>query len=168
MFFSREKDSTESRDAAIAWQNKLESIDQRYSCGDLLFDDGHPVANIITQQQQLTCESPIEKAYYYNHAERALKLVDICIHCGDEGSCEYLFGQTELEEQNKTDGKQCYPICKLCLDEGKKVVAYPKKKTNQTQKRKEATANKATAAAAAKKSKKGRKEYSLFIYFDFD
>ena len=88
-----------------------------------------------------------------------MKLVDICIHCGDEGSSEYLFGQTELEEQNKTDGKQCYPICKLCcLDEGKKVVAYPKKKTNQTQKRKEATANKATAAAAAKKSKKGRKE----------
>ena len=117
-FFSREKDSPEYREAVIAWQQKLESIDHRYSCGDLLFDDDHPVANIIAQRQQLTCESQIEKAYY-NHAERALKLVDICIHCGDEGSSEYLFGQPELEKKNKTGGKQCYPICKLCLDEGK-------------------------------------------------
>ena len=82
-----------------------------------------------------------------------MKLVDICIHCGDEGSSEYLFGQPELEKKNKTGGKQCYPICKLCLDEGKPVVTYPKKKTNQSTKRKEVNAIK-VAGAAKKKAKK--------------
>ena len=83
-FFSREKDSEEYHDAAIAWHQKLESIDHRYSCGDLIFDDDHPVASTITQRQQLTCQYKIEKAYY-NNAERGLKLDDICIHCGDGG-----------------------------------------------------------------------------------
>jgi len=92
-----------------------------------------------------------------------LKLVDICIHCGDEGSSEYLFGQTELEEQNKTDGKQCYPICKLCLDEGKKVVAYPKKKTNQTQKEEGSYCKQSHCRCCSKEVKEGEEGVSFLF-----
>lgn len=77
-----------------------------YSCGDLLFDDDHPQSEVIAQRQQLTFESMIEKAYYnpLREHERALKLVPICIHCGNQGSSDYLFGQPELERENLTGG----------------------------------------------------------------
>jgi hypothetical protein len=152
--FSREK-GPEYKDAAVALQQKLESIDFRYSCGDLIFADNSAVGQVITQRQQLTCESRIEKAYY-NTDERALDLTDICIHCGNRGSKDFLLCQEELETRNMTGGKQCYPICIACIQEKKKPFAYPKKKTNTTQKRKEAQATKAAtqAARAAKKSKK--------------
>ena len=147
--FACEKQSDEYRNAAKAWQQKLESIGERYLCGDLVFNDNEPTTMIITQRQQLTCQSRIETAYY-NCIDRAVKLDDICIHCGNGGSSDYLLRQSELLKLNKTGGKECYPICKPCLEEGKRVVVYPKKKTKQTQKRKEDTENK----AAAKKSKK--------------
>lgn len=67
---------------ALQLQQKLEAIDFRYSCGDLVFDDDHPVSKVIGQRQNLTCESAVEKAYF-NHKERALKLQDVCIHCGE-------------------------------------------------------------------------------------
>ena len=57
-----------------------------------------------------------------------------------------------MEELGKTGGKVCYLICTLRLEGGKTVATYPKKKTNQTKKRKENTAKKATAQAV-KKSK---------------
>ena len=82
-----------------------------------------------------------------------MKLLEICIHCGEGGNSDFLLGQAELEAKGKTEGKQCYPICTMCLGKGKDIPKYPKKKTNQTKKRKEEVANKA-ALKAAKKSKK--------------
>ena len=57
-----------------------------------------------------------------------------------------------MEERGKTGGRQCYPICTLCLNAGKTVEIYPKKKKNYTKKRKEDAPKKA-AVEAAKKSK---------------
>ena len=65
---------------------------------------------------------------------------------------DFLLGQTGLEEGKKTGRKKCYPICIMCLDAGKKVITYPKTKTNFTKKRKEDAADKA-AGQTAKKSK---------------
>ena len=65
---------------------------------------------------------------------------------------EFLFGLAELEERGKTGQRQCYPIFTLCLNAGKIVATYPKKKTNYTKKRKE-DASKKAAVEAAKKSK---------------
>ena len=129
----------------------MESISFRYSCGDLVFDDDHLVSKVLGKRVSLTCESPVEKAYY-NDKGWALKLPDICIHCDQGGSTEFLFGQTELEEPGKTGGRQCYPSCTLCLNAGKTVATYLKKKTNDTKKRKEYASKKA-AVEAAKKSK---------------
>ena len=95
----------------------------------------------------------MNKKAYYNTKERALKFLDICIHCGKGGSKDFLLGQQELEARNKTGGRKCYPICIACLDTGKMVVTYPKKKTSKSQKRKEDEANKA-AAHLRKKARK--------------
>ena len=112
------------------------------------------LSNVIAQRQALTCESDIEKEYY-KCAGRGLDCVDICIHCGEKGGCDFILGQKQLEERNKTAGKKCYPICVHCLDSGKKIVTYLKAKTNQSQKRKEEASAKIAerAAAASKKAK---------------
>ena len=131
-----------------------QSISFRYSCGDLAFDGGHSVSKVLAQRQSISCESPVEKAYY-NTPDRGLKFADVCIHCGEIGSTDFLLRQGELEQRNKTDGKQCYPICTPCLDAGKKIMTYPKKKTRQSQKRKEATAKK-VLGQATKKARKSK------------
>ena len=68
-----------------ALQQKLESVSHRFCCGDLLFDDNHPLSGILCQKQNLTCASPMEKGYY-NCPERGLKLPDVCYHCGAGGA----------------------------------------------------------------------------------
>ena len=123
----------------MVFQQRLEEVSFRYSCGNLLFDDNSHVGSIITHCQQLNCELQVEKSYY-NCPGRKLELPDVCIHCGSTGTADYLFGQDELEAQNKTGGKKCYPIYQDCLVSGKKVVAYPKQKANQAKKRKEGAA----------------------------
>ena len=130
---------------------RLESI-SGYSCGDLIFDDGHPISNVIAQKQQLTCDNKIEVAYY-NVEGRSFKTAPICIHCGETGSNEFLCQQAQLEMNNKSEGKKCFPICVDCIDEGKKVVHYGKSKTNEQQKRKEDASKKADAAAKSKRAK---------------
>ena len=129
----------------------MESIGYRYSCGDLIFPDGHPTSKIIAQRINLTCESPIEKSYY-DVDGRGFLAAPICIHCGEKGGSDFLFQQAELESMNKTGGKCCYPICKLCLNAGEKIETYKQKRTNQTQKRTEDRAN--IAAEASKRRKK--------------
>ena len=115
----------EYQEARLAIRQQMESVSDRYSCGDLLFDDGHPLSTVIAQKQNLTCESQIEKGYYNKAGERMLKLKDLCIHCGaqaDEEEDGFLLKMPQLRERNLAGGKMCYPICSPCLDSGKKVV----------------------------------------------
>ena len=107
-----------------ALKAKLESVSDRYSCGDLLFDDGDDMSKLIVQKLNLTCESKIELAYYHNDG-RTLKLKPLCIYCGESESGpagSFILRQQELRERNLTGGHKCYPICVACLDGGKKVV----------------------------------------------
>ena len=126
----------EYKTAQIALQQKFESVTGRFSCGSLLFDDGHHLSKILVQKQNLTCESPIEKGYY-NNKERKLKLKDICVHCGEMGSKEFLLSLPELQERCLTEGYNCHPICVTCLQGGKKVLRVKNATQNQMQKRKE-------------------------------
>ena len=57
-----------------------------------------------------------------------------------------------MEDKNKTGGKECYPICKVCFDAGEDIVKYPKKKTKHAQKRKEVAANKSAQKNKRKKT----------------
>ena len=132
--------------ALVALQQKLESVSARYSCGDLLFDDDHHLSKVLVQKKNLTCETPIEKGYY-NHKERGLKLKDICSHCGEMGSSEFLLGTPELQKRSMTDGFKCFPICVDCLSIGKKPTHIGKKDAMQA--KKEKTAKQAIARAAS-------------------
>ena len=121
----------------VAFRQKMESVSNRYSCGDLLFADDHHLSKVIVQKQSLTCESPIEKGYY-NKEGRMLKLKDICYHCGEMGAEDFLYSLPQLREKNMTGGYDCFPICVACLEKGKKVAKSNKK--NEIQARKERVA----------------------------
>ena len=116
--------------AAAALKQKLESVSERYSCGDLLFDDSDPLSKVLVQKMNLTCESDIENGYY-NVDVRALRVQDICIHCGeteDTGSAgTFLLRQNQLEERCLTSGYECRPICVECLKMKRKVVTFGRK-----------------------------------------
>ena len=96
--------------ATTALQQKMESVANISSCGDLLFEDSHHLSKMLVQQQALTCESRIEKGYF-NHKDRKLKLPDICIYCGEEGVEDSLLCQPQLVERKLTAGKFCFPLC---------------------------------------------------------
>ena len=105
-------------DALVAFQQKLESVSGRFSCGDLLFDDDHHLSKVIVQKKNLNCETLIEKAHYGND-NRSLNLKAICVHCRELGKS--VLGLKELRERSLTDGYNRYPICLGCLKCGKKV-----------------------------------------------
>jgi hypothetical protein len=149
-FFSQEKNRKYFWAAALL-KTELEATSFCYSCGDLIFDDDHPAGKILNQQQNLTCESRVEMAYY-NTSGRDFDTEDVCIHCGASGSIGYIFGQKELHARNKTGGLPCYLICSDCLHNGKTPVNYSKKKIDQTLKRKEELNEKASKAAKRKKA----------------
>ena len=104
-YFSQQQNAEYEGALETLWL-KMESISFSYSCGDFFFDDDHLVSKVLGQRVSLTCESPVEKAYYTDKG-RALKLPDICIHCAKGGSTDFLFGQEELEEHGKIGGRQC-------------------------------------------------------------
>ena len=129
-------------------QQKLESVSHRFCCGNLLFDDNHPLSAILCQRQNLTCSSPMEKGYY-NCADRGLKLPDVCYHCGAGGSKQFVLRTEELRERFLTGGYNCFPVCVSCLDSGKKVVTRGRKNEMEARKEKE---RKAKAAKGGGKS----------------
>ena len=96
--------------------------------------DGHPLSSILCQRQNLTCSLPMEKGYY-NCADRALKLPDVCYHCGAGGSEQFVLRTKELRERGLSGGYNCFLICVNCLRRGKKVATKGRK--NEMQARKE-------------------------------
>ena len=95
-------------------QQKLESVSDQWCCGDLFFDDNHPLSQVLVQKKNITCESPIE-AGYYNISGRTLRLEDGCVYCGTLGAPDFLFGLKKPREQYLTGGYRYLPICKHCL-----------------------------------------------------
>ena len=96
--------------AEVALTQKLESVAGRYTCGDLLFEDSHPLSKKLVQKQALTCELPIEKSYYINEG-RSVKLKKICVHCGEESKEGFLLDTDQLKKRCLTKGYKCCPIC---------------------------------------------------------
>ena len=72
---------------------------------------------------------------YYNCPDRALKLPDVCFHCGAGGSEQFVLRTKELRERGMSGGYNCFPICVNCLKSGKKVATKGRK--NEMQARKE-------------------------------
>ena len=126
-------------------QQRLESISKRYTCGDLLFDESHPLGKVVVQKQSLTCASSIEKGYYQNKG-RILKLKPICFYYGDKGSADHLWGSKELREKNMTDSYPCFSLREVCHNKGKEAGKTGGKR-DEMQRRKESQARRVEAAA---------------------
>ena len=97
---------------SAALKAKLESLSDRYSCGDLIFGDEDDMSKIIVQKLNLTCESQIEPSYYKNDG-RTLKLKPICVHCGESESGaagSFLLGQEQLRQRNLRVVTNAYPF----------------------------------------------------------
>ena len=79
-------------------QQKLESVSNRFCCGDLLFDDNHPLSQILVQKKNITCKSPVE-AGYYNTTGRTLRSNDVYVYCSTLCAPNFLFGLKELRKK---------------------------------------------------------------------
>ena len=132
-------------------------MSERYSCGNLIFDDSDPLSEVFNQRQNLTCKMPIERGYY-NVPERKLKLRDICFHCGETGTDSFLLCQEQLEKRFATEGYKCLPTCVECFDSEKKATTTGTQDMQKKRKEKE-------AKAKAMKTAKGKN--SLGVTGDF-
>eukprot|EP00986_Skeletonema_menzelii_P017799 scaffold22121_cov69-Skeletonema_menzelii.AAC.2 len=92
--------------AATALTQKLESVSERYSCGDLLFDDSDPLSKSL---------------------EVARYLFPLWRDGGTGSAGTFLLGQKQLEERCLTGGYTCRPICVECLEMKRKVVTFGRK-----------------------------------------
>ena len=126
--------------ARVALEQKLEMVGHRYCCGDLIFEDSHPMSKILVQRENISYLTRIEPGHY-NVEKRHLKLKDVGIHCGalDSTPSGYLLGLGELQRKCVTGGYPCRPICKDCFRvKGEKgVVKWGKKDTMQERMEKE-------------------------------
>ena len=94
----------------LAVHQRLESISERYVCGNLLFDNSHHLGNMKVQKQSLTCVLSIEKVFCVNK-QRSLKLKPTCHRCGEKESTSNLWGVGELHAKNITNDYQYFPLC---------------------------------------------------------
>ena len=94
----------------LAVQQRFESISERYTCGNILFDDSHPLSKVAIHKQSVIYVSPIENGYFVNK-QRNLKLKPICYHCGENGSTDHLWGLDKSFAKNTENGYQCFPLC---------------------------------------------------------
>ena len=84
------------------------AIESNFSvCGSPIFPENHPLFECIRIRTSVTCEAPIERAYYSN---KTLKLPPLCVHCGEK-ECSI---PSELQQQFKL--LVVLPICSGCTE----------------------------------------------------
>ena len=113
----------------------------------MLYGDDHPLSNLIVQKAKLTCASAIEKGYY-NHPERGLKHDNICYHCGEGGTSDFILDLDKLKRRCLTGGYKCFPICIDCLGRGKKPGHSGSKNELQVRKERKGKTSKTSVSKA--------------------
>lgn len=84
-----------------------------YVCGSPIFPESHPLFESIRIRTSVTCESPIERAYYSN---KSLKLPPLCVHCGEK--------ECSIPDELQQQFKQVLPICSGCSEKKLKPITY--------------------------------------------
>ena len=96
-----------------------------YTCGAPIFPIDHPLYNIIFIREKISCQSPMELAYY---SCRKVK-PERCYWCGSEEDLQ-------VKPQNLIDSYQLvYPLCSNCYDEGNDFYYRLAIKTNNISKK---------------------------------
>ena len=99
--------------------------DWDYSCGSTLVPEDHALYNILFAREKITCESPIELAYYSSRKN----YFPVCYWCG------YEQGLVDIPTHVSSKYKFVFPLCSICQAAGKEFFRRVEIKTN-TRKRK--------------------------------
>jgi hypothetical protein len=116
-------------------------------CLDLYYPETrNMMGRMFIQKAFMKCMMPVEKEYY-NVQGRGFKTKEICWYCGlDSG----LLSNEELRQLGKSGGHKKYPMCGLCMEEGKKP--HKNGRINQAVAAEEQRLTKAAKAEAKKKA----------------
>ena len=73
------------------------------SCSGILFDNNYHLNEILVKKQGLSYNTPDEEGHY-NHKDRAPKVNDVCCHCGEMGTNDFLWGLSKLQAACLVEG----------------------------------------------------------------
>jgi hypothetical protein len=149
--FSPTKSSDEDRQSEL--ERRIETT--IFQCGDLLFPDrNEEYGMVFLQRANLSCRNTMEREYY-NVKDRRFKTKEICFHCGLEDG---VFTHSDLQTLGITGGVKNFPICEVCVEEGKKPIKIAGEKRNVVEavaKQAEAKKRRLAEAKANGKKKEG-------------
>jgi hypothetical protein len=80
-----------------------------FSCGAVLLPPSNPLHGKVMTRSSLTCESPVELAYYSS----GLGQTDLCCCCCNAG---------EVNQELKKSYKTVLPLCQECASDGKEPI----------------------------------------------
>ena len=108
----------------------FESIEDEmnYTCGSPFVPENHDLYNKVFVREKITCETPIELAYYSSMSRRQ-GLKQLCYWCGVDG------GLVDSPEILTAKYKFVFPCCTWCLENGKKHFCRVEIKTNSKRQR---------------------------------
>lgn len=117
-----------SAEEKIACQIAIDDWD--YNCGSPFVPEDHILYNRIFVREKISCEMPMELAYY--SCRKNNNSGDTCYWCGHDNEL------AEPPESLKSKYKSLFPCCTLCRNAGKDIFVRGEIKTNTraTKKRK--------------------------------
>jgi hypothetical protein len=99
--------------------------DWDYSCGSPLAPEDHALYNILFAREKISCESPIELAYYSSRKNHT----PVCYWCGYDQEL------VDIPTHMTSKYKFVFPLCNICQTAGKDFFGRIEIKVN-TRKRK--------------------------------
>ncbi|UZO26953.1 uncharacterized protein OCT59_019163 [Rhizophagus irregularis] len=109
-----------SAEDKIACQIAIDNWD--YSCGSPLVPEDHILYNKVFVREKISCETPMELAYY--SCRKSNVNCDVCYWCGHDNELAV------PSESLKSKYKSLYPCCNLCRNAGKDIFVRGEIKTN--------------------------------------
>lgn len=76
-----------------------------------------------------------------------MKLKNICVHCREQGSEDFLLRIAQIQARNMKGGFYFFPIRIQCVDDNKNVLRLTGSKKNNSQARTESIATAGSASA---------------------
>lgn len=102
-----------SAEDKIACQIAIDEWD--YSCGSPLVPESHILYNKVFVREKISCETPMELAYY--SCQKSNVDNNVCYWCGHNNEL------VEPSESLKSKYKSLFPCCLLCQNAGKDIFA---------------------------------------------
>ncbi len=127
-FYSERALSAEDK---IVCQIAIDNWD--YSCGSPLVSENHILYNKVFVREKISCETPMELAYY--SCRKAINN-DVCYWCGHDNEL------AEPSEGLRLKYKFLFPCCTLCRNAGKDIFARGEIKTHTRAAKKRKIVNK--------------------------